>query len=120
MRTSRRRRDGSLRSEETVVHGIEHAVDAFLGLLRGANTRKMLVRHPPQTTGRQPDPTRRPPPQRPRLRRPPRSPARTAADAPRPADAPVTASPADPRCCATVDRRKLDWVGPSQGTLADK
>ena len=37
-------RDGSLRSEETVVHGIEHAVDAFIGLLRGANTGKMLVR----------------------------------------------------------------------------
>jgi NADPH-dependent curcumin reductase CurA len=37
-------RDGSLRSEETVVHGIEHAVDAFIGLLHGANTGKMLVR----------------------------------------------------------------------------
>ena len=37
-------RDGSLRSEETVVHGIENAVDAFIGLLRGANTGKMLVR----------------------------------------------------------------------------
>jgi NADPH-dependent curcumin reductase CurA len=36
-------RDGSLRSEETVVHGIEQAVDAFIGLLRGANTGKMLV-----------------------------------------------------------------------------
>ena len=35
-------RDGSLRSEETVVHGIENAVEAFLGLLRGANTGKML------------------------------------------------------------------------------
>jgi len=37
-------RDGSLRSEETVVHGIENAVEAFIGLLRGANTGKMLVR----------------------------------------------------------------------------
>ena len=37
-------REGSLRYEETVVHGIEHAVDAFIGLLRGANTGKMLVR----------------------------------------------------------------------------
>jgi NADPH-dependent curcumin reductase CurA len=37
-------RDGSLRTEETVVDGIDHAVDAFLGLLRGANTGKMLVR----------------------------------------------------------------------------
>ena len=37
-------REGSLRSEETVMEGIENAVDAFLGLLRGANTGKMLVR----------------------------------------------------------------------------
>jgi len=37
-------RDGSLRTEETVVDGIDHAVDAFLGVLRGANTGKMLVR----------------------------------------------------------------------------
>ncbi|OLT16659.1 NADP-dependent oxidoreductase [Serinicoccus sp. CUA-874] len=35
---------GQLRSRETVVEGIEHAVDAFLGLLRGDNTGKMLVR----------------------------------------------------------------------------
>ena len=41
-------RDGSLRSEETVVHGIENAVEAFLGLLRGANTGKMLVRLAPE------------------------------------------------------------------------
>jgi NADPH-dependent curcumin reductase CurA len=37
-------RDGSLRTEETVVEGIDHAVNAFLGMLRGANTGKMLVR----------------------------------------------------------------------------
>ncbi|MGI5164220.1 NADP-dependent oxidoreductase [Spirillospora sp. CA-253888] len=37
-------RDGRLRSEETVVDGLDNAVDAFLGLLRGANTGKMLVR----------------------------------------------------------------------------
>ncbi|MDX6433153.1 MAG: hypothetical protein QOE54_5519 [Streptosporangiaceae bacterium] len=37
-------RDGSLRTEETVVDGIENAVEAFLGMLRGANTGKMLVR----------------------------------------------------------------------------
>jgi NADPH-dependent curcumin reductase CurA len=37
-------RDGSLRTEETVVNGIENAVEAFLGLMRGANTGKMLVR----------------------------------------------------------------------------
>ena len=35
---------GQLESRETVVDGIEHAVDAFLGLLRGDNTGKMLVR----------------------------------------------------------------------------
>ncbi|MEV0150747.1 MULTISPECIES: NADP-dependent oxidoreductase [unclassified Nonomuraea] len=37
-------RDGTLRSEETVVDGLDNAVDAFLGLLRGANTGKMLIR----------------------------------------------------------------------------
>ncbi|MET0134404.1 MAG: NADP-dependent oxidoreductase [Kibdelosporangium sp.] len=36
--------DGSLRTRETVVDGIEQAPAAFLGLLRGANTGKMLVR----------------------------------------------------------------------------
>ncbi len=36
--------DGSLTSRETVVEGIDHAVDAFLDLLRGGNTGKMLVR----------------------------------------------------------------------------
>jgi NADPH-dependent curcumin reductase CurA len=30
------------------VHGIENAVEAFLGLLRGANTGKMLVRLAPE------------------------------------------------------------------------
>ncbi|HEX2312881.1 MAG TPA: NADP-dependent oxidoreductase [Thermomonospora sp.] len=39
-------KDGSLRTEETVVDGIENAVDAFLGMLKGANTGKMLVRLP--------------------------------------------------------------------------
>jgi NADPH-dependent curcumin reductase CurA len=37
-------REGKLRFEETVVDGFENAVDAFLGMLRGANTGKMLVR----------------------------------------------------------------------------
>jgi NADPH-dependent curcumin reductase CurA len=37
-------RDGTLRSEETVVEGIEHGLDAFQGLMRGANTGKMLVK----------------------------------------------------------------------------
>jgi NADPH-dependent curcumin reductase CurA len=37
-------REGKLVVEETVVDGFENAVDAFLGMLRGANTGKMLVR----------------------------------------------------------------------------
>ncbi|MFW5419905.1 NADP-dependent oxidoreductase [Nocardiopsis sp. CNT-189] len=36
--------DGSLPREETVVDGVENAVDAFIGLLNGANTGKMLIR----------------------------------------------------------------------------
>ena len=36
--------DGSLTSRETFVDGIENAVDAFLGVLRGDNIGKMLVR----------------------------------------------------------------------------
>jgi NADPH-dependent curcumin reductase CurA len=35
--------DGSVRTTETVVTGVECAPDAFLGLLGGANTGKMLV-----------------------------------------------------------------------------
>jgi len=35
---------GALRSRETFVDGIEHAVDGFLGVLRGENTGKMVVR----------------------------------------------------------------------------
>ncbi|MEU0806121.1 NADP-dependent oxidoreductase [Streptomyces sp. NPDC005970] len=35
--------DGSLRTEETVVKGLEEAPAAFLGVLSGANTGKMLV-----------------------------------------------------------------------------
>jgi len=37
-------RDGELRAEETVVEGVENSVEAFLGLLRGANTGKMLIK----------------------------------------------------------------------------
>jgi NADPH-dependent curcumin reductase CurA len=36
--------DGTLRTRETVVTGIEHAPEAFLGMRSGANTGKMLVR----------------------------------------------------------------------------
>lgn len=36
-------RAGQLNYQETVVHGIDNAVDAFLGLLRGQNTGKMIV-----------------------------------------------------------------------------
>ncbi|MFE0172695.1 NADP-dependent oxidoreductase [Streptomyces sp. NPDC059002] len=36
--------DGTLRTEQTVVDGIERAPEAFIGVLRGANTGKMLVR----------------------------------------------------------------------------
>ncbi len=36
--------DGSLTSRETFVDGIDHAVEAFLGVLRGDNTGKMVVR----------------------------------------------------------------------------
>ncbi|GAA1231378.1 NADP-dependent oxidoreductase [Kitasatospora nipponensis] len=35
---------GELRAEETVLDGIDRAPEAFLGLMRGANTGKMLVR----------------------------------------------------------------------------
>lgn len=35
---------GEIAYDETVVDGVEHAVDAFLAMMRGANTGKMLVR----------------------------------------------------------------------------
>lgn len=37
-------RTGELVSKETIVDGLDHAVDAFVGLLGGANVGKMLVR----------------------------------------------------------------------------
>jgi NADPH-dependent curcumin reductase CurA len=39
-------REGKLRHRETVVTGIENNVEAFLGLLRGENTGKMIVSLP--------------------------------------------------------------------------
>ncbi|MCB5164861.1 NADP-dependent oxidoreductase [Streptomyces bambusae] len=36
-------RSGELKADETVVHGIENGADAFLGMLRGENTGKMIV-----------------------------------------------------------------------------
>ncbi len=36
--------DGTLRTEETVYEGLDQAPAAFLGVLSGANTGKMLVR----------------------------------------------------------------------------
>jgi len=35
---------GQIASDETIVDGVENAVDAFLDMMRGANTGKMLVR----------------------------------------------------------------------------
>ncbi len=43
---SRWLQEGTLHSEQTVVEGIDHAVDAFLGMLRGDNVGKMLVHLP--------------------------------------------------------------------------
>jgi NADPH-dependent curcumin reductase CurA len=37
-------REGRITSRETVVDGLENAPAAFLGMLRGENTGKMLVR----------------------------------------------------------------------------
>ena len=37
-------RAGKLRNKETVVEGIDHAVDAFLGLFAGKNSGKMVVK----------------------------------------------------------------------------
>ncbi|WP_319446108.1 MULTISPECIES: NADP-dependent oxidoreductase [unclassified Mycobacterium] len=39
--------DGSLGSQETVVDGIDNAVEALLTMMGGANTGKMLIRLPP-------------------------------------------------------------------------
>ena len=49
---------GDIVTRETIVDGIENAAAAFLGLLRGDNTGKMLVRVPPVSArgGRDPGP----------------------------------------------------------------
>lgn len=39
-------RAGKLKNKETVVEGIDHAVDAFLGLFQGKNVGKMVVKLP--------------------------------------------------------------------------
>ena len=36
--------EGRIAFDETVVDGIENTVDAFLSMMRGANTGKMVVR----------------------------------------------------------------------------
>lgn len=40
--------EGKIAYDETIVDGIDHAVDAFLEMMRGANTGKMLVRIAPE------------------------------------------------------------------------
>ncbi|WRZ95357.1 NADP-dependent oxidoreductase [Streptomyces sp. NBC_01007] len=40
---------GRLALDETVVDGFEHIVDAFIGMLRGENTGKIIVRDRPQS-----------------------------------------------------------------------
>jgi hypothetical protein len=40
--------DGSISYRETVVEGIEHAPEAFIGMLAGENIGKMLVRVGPE------------------------------------------------------------------------
>ena len=46
-KTSALLRSGELVARETVVDGLDNAVDAFLAMLRGANTGKMVVRLAP-------------------------------------------------------------------------
>jgi NADPH-dependent curcumin reductase CurA len=41
-------REGKLAHKETIVEGLDHAPDAFIGLLRGGNTGKMIVRLQPR------------------------------------------------------------------------
>lgn len=41
-------REGKVNHRETVVHGIGHAVEAFIRMLSGENTGKMLVQVGPE------------------------------------------------------------------------
>ena len=36
--------DGTIKDDETVVEGLDQAIEAFLGLFEGKNTGKMVVR----------------------------------------------------------------------------
>ena len=41
-------KEGKIKYQETIVDGLENAPQAFIGLLQGANTGKMLVRVSPE------------------------------------------------------------------------
>jgi len=43
-------REGRLKYREDIVDGLDHAPEAFIGLLRGRNTGKMLVKVSPDPT----------------------------------------------------------------------
>jgi NADPH-dependent curcumin reductase CurA len=45
-------REGRVKHRETIVDGLENAVDAFVGMLRGENTGKALVRIGPEQAPR--------------------------------------------------------------------
>jgi NADPH-dependent curcumin reductase CurA len=38
------RKEGKVKYQETIVDGLEHATEAFIGLFHGANLGKQLVR----------------------------------------------------------------------------
>jgi NADPH-dependent curcumin reductase CurA len=44
-------RSGAVVSRDTIVEGLDHAVDAFLGMLAGVNVGKMLVKIDPEAPG---------------------------------------------------------------------
>jgi NADPH-dependent curcumin reductase CurA len=43
--------DGEMKWNETIIDGIENAPKAFIGLFKGENLGKMLVRLSPEPTG---------------------------------------------------------------------